>query len=863
MGSAVAGETKVFAATVSDVCGYPGYAPPADLALTSQISFAGYLDTSVAAECGHIAVTTPAALPVTSTFSGDGEPCGRFGDVYMFSYTPSHAGDGQLKITSGASTFVDSTIAIAPGAISAKESAVSGHLTAAEAGVPTTIVVEPKDAFGNPMVGTKDYSSSFQYSATDLNGQAYAAKVSVEKEAGQTYKFTVTYPSAGSYYLALYVDEAIMEGFPTVINVAKPALREAITYGNKPVTRFEHSMESRPSNGDLYVFGGATHQGSYAGDTWKWKSTNADDDWKYRRTIKVTGKTTDYIVEFDLDTHGMIQDGKLKPDCSDVLFHSKEGSELQYFMAPSGVSGCGTTSTTIYVSLTSAQDEFYMYYGNHKKSSTPSTSMFEYFEDFEGDTLPETFTLETDTCATAGDISGFTTSSDVSVTGSKSLKVDAENTIGGSIKTVTSNLTKFRLKYYFFDTLCEGIHFLSPDFEACTALGGSKVESSAGSAIGVYSSSNPSKYAYSSPWKAGASSRKFGFNEFYLVDDDTNLKMYVDGQLTAETAATDLDKIFIRGTTAAGSSKGSVGYYDTIIATSYDPAVSVQMGGEDAVSYSPDAGWESVGLSSPPPKRQAHASVVYGDSMYIFGGERSAYFYSDLWKYDFAADAWSFIPVKNMSSSLGRYDHSAVVHEDCMYIYGGRSPDPQGDFWKYDFKLQTWNVMPTSEGMGPRFGHVAVVSGDKMYIYGGYLHDSEKLTTELWSFDFKSSKWTLVGPRRTNFGESYVMDPSDAISFPSVLPPERHSGVGVAFGSHIVVVGGAGGADMGTELGDAYVFDAEKKAWTALILPSDNEAGLQRYDSAGASFGTDKIALFGGHGKGEFHNNLYNYHVDL
>ena len=77
--------------------------------------------------------------------------------------------------------------------------------------------------------------------------------------------------------------------------------------------------------------------------------------------------------------------------------------------------------------------------------------------------------------------------------------------------------------------------------------------------------------------------------------------------------------------------------------------------------------------------------------------------------------------MKNISSALGRYDHTSVVYGDCMYVYGGRSPDPLGDFWKYDFTLQTWNAMPASAGMAPRFGHTATVSGTKMYIHGGYV----------------------------------------------------------------------------------------------------------------------------------------------
>ena len=38
----------------------------------------------------------------------------------------------------------------------------------------------------------------------------------------------------------------------------------------------------------------------------------------------------------------------------------------------------------------------------------------------------------------------------------------------------------------------------------------------------------------------------------------------------------------------------------------------------------------------------------------------------------------------------------------------------------------------------------------------------------------------------------------------------------------------------------------------------DESTGLERYDAAGAAFGS-YIAIMGGHGKGTFHNDLYFY----
>ena len=133
-------------------------------------------------------------------------------------------------------------------------------------------------------------------------------------------------------------------------------------------------------------------------------------------------------------------------------------------------------------------------------------------------------------------------------------------------------------------------------------------------------------------------------------------------------------------------------------------------------------------------------------------------------------------------------------------------------------------------------------------------------TDQLWSFDFTLSEWTLVGPRTTNFGEPYVADPSDAITFPGALAPERYSSVSIGAGRYLYVIGGAGGEDMATELGDLYKFDTMGKAWIAM-----DATGLNIYDAAGAAQGYH-IAVFGGHGSAhggdrKFHNDLYYYYT--
>ena len=125
-----------------------------------------------------------------------------------------------------------------------------------------------------------------------------------------------------------------------------------------------------------------------------------------------------------------------------------------------------------------------------------------------------------------------------------------------------------------------------------------------------------------------------------------------------------------------------------------------------------------------------------------------------------------------------------------------------------------------------------------------------------WCFDFTTSRWTHLGPRESNFDADYVIDPADAIVFPGDLAPVRFSAVALSFGKvpALYIFGGAGGNDMMTELEDLWKFNFNQKKWELL----DSSAGIPRYDAAGALVDSH-LLIFGGHGKGNFYNDLH-YH---
>lgn len=99
--------------------------------------------------------------------------------------------------------------------------------------------------------------------------------------------------------------------------------------------------------------------------------------------------------------------------------------------------------------------------------------------------------------------------------------------------------------------------------------------------------------------------------------------------------------------------------------------------------------WQEViysGSGLPPTPRFSSCCLVYGGSMYIFGGN-DGQCKSDLFKFNFETNTW--FEIKKTSNSpwpKERYKTYASLYKNFMLIYGGNDGTEQlEDFWSFDF----------------------------------------------------------------------------------------------------------------------------------------------------------------------------------
>lgn len=101
-----------------------------------------------------------------------------------------------------------------------------------------------------------------------------------------------------------------------------------------------------------------------------------------------------------------------------------------------------------------------------------------------------------------------------------------------------------------------------------------------------------------------------------------------------------------------------------------------------------------------PPPRHKHSAVLHGDEMWIYGGMTDLQERSDLWKWDTQSRKWCCIKTKINPGPL--HSHAACKMPSSMLIFGGeRSGQTSNDLWKFNFGTESWEKI-TISGLKPQ-----------------------------------------------------------------------------------------------------------------------------------------------------------------
>ncbi|RXN11143.1 attractin isoform X1 [Labeo rohita] len=99
---------------------------------------------------------------------------------------------------------------------------------------------------------------------------------------------------------------------------------------------------------------------------------------------------------------------------------------------------------------------------------------------------------------------------------------------------------------------------------------------------------------------------------------------------------------------------------------------------------------------------------------------------------------------------LARASHKAVVHEDVMWVIGGHvfNYTHYQMVTAFNISSQSWMTLNRSvNSVTGRYGHSLSLHEDKIYMYGGKIDSTGNVTSELWVFHTQNQSWVMLNPR--------------------------------------------------------------------------------------------------------------------
>jgi len=135
--------------------------------------------------------------------------------------------------------------------------------------------------------------------------------------------------------------------------------------------------------------------------------------------------------------------------------------------------------------------------------------------------------------------------------------------------------------------------------------------------------------------------------------------------------------------------------------------------------------------------------------MYTYGGHitqpSSEYFHTvkqDMHECNLKTREWREVPVGE--GAPRRTEHTAVVHNNMMVVFGGYSGvGYENSVVTFDFQTGQWqNLVIQGESPSARSAHTAVVVGNSMYVFGGW--NGVHCMNDLHELNFETNTWNLI-----------------------------------------------------------------------------------------------------------------------
>ena len=342
-----------------------------------------------------------------------------------------------------------------------------------------------------------------------------------------------------------------------------------------------------------------------------------------------------------------------------------------------------------------------------------------------------------------------------------------------------------------------------------------------------------------------------------------------------------------------GFSAGSQGLLNDL--WKYDPVsfMWTWVNGDNTINNPPVFGTKGVAASTNNPGGR-HLSTTWIDNsgnFWLFGGQSNLGDMNDLWKYDVAANQWTWMSGDNTGNTYGMYGTRGVAasankpgarNRACrfdgrsdasgnLWLLGGSgnssgSYGDLNDLWKYNITTNQWTWMAGDNAVngagvygtmgvpaatnkpGARVGAVCWIdAANKLWLSGGSGTNSNwsPKFSDLWKYDPSTSEWTWM--KGDNTTDNYGVYGTQGVAASANNPGGRlmslcwidNTGNFWVFGGYGFSSVGTGNATGTQGLNDLWKYDPNTNNWT--WVKGDNSPNVAPvYGTPGIASATNK-----------------------
>lgn len=662
----------------------------------------------------------------------------------------------------------------------------------------------------------------------------------------------------------------VVASTPTQLEIGSGAYRHVLTDGMtvpEAANRFEHAGVVYKN--DLYVVGGAAGKTRhYLSDVLKLSNVDGQADklasFSYRVPVAVKAANTSnsVAVMMELDTAALVSAGKLRADCADLLVTDGSNGATLPFVVDS-FPGCNNEKTLVFArlgagALASGATTIDLYYGAARLetslAATDLSTVFDMYESFEdGDLAKSQFSTPAacENDSMFGEVS--VTCDHIAMHGKCALHIPAKT------KSVVSSppmgLDTYVMRAWLYDNdAVSASHYASVDYAMCArSADGIEARGLRSASVGVNTLCHATEYCSASPWISSPMDKRSAAWQLLEIKVTSategtisingvmvqNLGSPSSAKLEAVTLSAGHSHTFVNGTGNLG-----MALWDAVYATAYPKGLELSMGAEEPVSkLAGSRTWTRIvpSTTTNPPPRNAHSAVLDGDTIVVFGGERSAFHYNDVWSFNITTQEWTFHRPGTLGDATEpekpapRSDHAAVMVGGMMIVSGGSGGRAAySDTWAFDAKTNKWTkLMEDGASLGARYGHAAAaVSGtDTYYVFGGLV--SGQFTT-----DFMSCKVNATFVTCTDLSSTVPEGMAGRI---------EHI---MAADAEFVYVHGGSSSSQTMGIGSVWKYNIAASSWTQIVATIPDAPENLRYEHVGAKVTGGMVISYGAESSG-------------